>query len=123
MSAIALAPNRSAPGPRHGTNPERGVLRLVRSTRSPLRPNSSLAHLIETWDRVLDATEQALNAAEMTKVLPGPELSSRRQRLSEERRWLVRLKELGPCELGDTSVWPGDTFGISTLSPGQVVLS
>jgi hypothetical protein len=26
-------------------------------------------------------------------------------------------------EFGDTSVWPGDTFGISTLSPGQVVVS
>jgi hypothetical protein len=26
-------------------------------------------------------------------------------------------------EFGDTSVWPGDTFGISTLSPGHVVLS
>jgi hypothetical protein len=26
-------------------------------------------------------------------------------------------------EFGDTSVWPGDTFGISTLSPGNVVLS
>jgi hypothetical protein len=99
MSAIAVAPNRSAPGPRvHGTNRERGVLRLVRSTRSPLRPNSSLAHLIETWDRVFDATEQALNAAEGTKVLPGPELLWRRQRLGEERRWLVRLKELGPYD-------------------------
>jgi hypothetical protein len=99
MSAIALAPDQSAPGPRaDGTNPERGVLRLVRSTRSPLRPNSSLAHLIETWDRVFDATEQALNAAEGTKVLPGPELLWRRQRLGEERRWLVRLKELGPYD-------------------------
>jgi len=26
-------------------------------------------------------------------------------------------------EFGDTAVWPGDTFGISTLSPGRVVLS
>jgi hypothetical protein len=26
-------------------------------------------------------------------------------------------------EFGDPSVWPGDTFGISTLSPSQVVLS
>jgi len=26
-------------------------------------------------------------------------------------------------EFGDTSVWPGDTFGISTLSPGHLVLS
>jgi hypothetical protein len=26
-------------------------------------------------------------------------------------------------DFGDTAVWPGDTFGISTLSPGHVVLS
>jgi hypothetical protein len=26
-------------------------------------------------------------------------------------------------QFGDTSVWPGDTFGISTLAPGSVVLS
>jgi hypothetical protein len=26
-------------------------------------------------------------------------------------------------EFGDPSVWPGDTFGISTLSPGHLVLS
>ena len=26
-------------------------------------------------------------------------------------------------QFGDPSVWPGDTFGISTLAPGQVVLS
>ena len=26
-------------------------------------------------------------------------------------------------EFGDTSVWPGDTFGISTLSPTDLVLS
>jgi hypothetical protein len=27
------------------------------------------------------------------------------------------------AEFGDTSVWPGDTFGISTLSPNRVLLS
>ena len=26
-------------------------------------------------------------------------------------------------EFGDSSIWPGDTFGISTLSPNRVVLS
>jgi len=38
------------------------------------------------------------------------------------RGWLsppVRIS----AQLGDPSVWPGDTFGISTLAPGQVVLS
>ena len=36
--------------------------------------------------------------------------------------WLTPPVQVSP-ELGDTSVWPGDTFGISTLSPGHVVLS
>ena len=38
------------------------------------------------------------------------------------RGWLSGPVQVSP-EFGDTSVWPGDTFGISTLSPGHVVLS
>jgi hypothetical protein len=41
---------------------------------------------------------------------------------SIQRGWLGPSVQVSP-EFGDTSVWPGDTFGISTLSPGQVVLS
>ena len=26
-------------------------------------------------------------------------------------------------EFGDPDIWPGDTFGLSTLSPGNIVLS
>src|SRR5437870_9176942 len=36
--------------------------------------------------------------------------------------WQSAPARISP-EFGDTSVWPGDTFGISTLSPGNVVLS
>jgi hypothetical protein len=36
--------------------------------------------------------------------------------------WLSAPLRVSP-EFGDTSIWPGDTFGISTLSPGNVVLS
>jgi hypothetical protein len=36
--------------------------------------------------------------------------------------WLSPPVQVSP-DFGDTSVWPGDTFGISTLSPGRVVLS
>ena len=36
--------------------------------------------------------------------------------------WLSLPFQVSP-ELGDTSVWPGDTFGLSTLSPGHLVLS
>ena len=38
------------------------------------------------------------------------------------RGWLSDAVRVSP-EFGDTSVWPGDTFGISTLSPGHLVLS
>ena len=36
--------------------------------------------------------------------------------------WLSAPVQVSP-EFGDVNVWPGDTFGISTLSPGHVVLS
>jgi hypothetical protein len=36
--------------------------------------------------------------------------------------WLSDPVRVSP-DFGDTAVWPGDTFGISTLSPGHVVLS
>jgi hypothetical protein len=38
------------------------------------------------------------------------------------RGWLSAPFQVSP-EFGDTSVWPGDTFGLSTLSPGHLVLS
>jgi hypothetical protein len=41
---------------------------------------------------------------------------------STTRGWLGAPVRVSP-EFGDTSVWPGDTFGISTLAPGHVVLS
>jgi hypothetical protein len=41
---------------------------------------------------------------------------------STTRGWLSDPVQVSP-EFGDTSVWPGDTFGISTLSPGQIVVS
>jgi hypothetical protein len=41
---------------------------------------------------------------------------------SVTRGWLSAPVRISP-EFGDTSVWPGDTFGVSTLSPGHVVVS
>ena len=41
---------------------------------------------------------------------------------SVTRGWLSAPAQVS-TDFGDTSVWPGDTFGISTLSAGQVVLS
>jgi hypothetical protein len=41
---------------------------------------------------------------------------------SVTRGWLSAPVQVS-SQFGDPSVWPGDTFGISTLSPSQVVLS
>jgi hypothetical protein len=41
---------------------------------------------------------------------------------SVTRGWLSDAVQVS-SDFGDTSRWPGDTFGISTLSPGNVVLS
>jgi len=38
------------------------------------------------------------------------------------RGWLSDPLQVSP-DFGDTSVWPGDTFGLSTLSAGHVVMS
>jgi hypothetical protein len=38
------------------------------------------------------------------------------------RGWLTDPVQISQ-EFGDTSIWPGDTFGISMLAPGKVVLS
>jgi hypothetical protein len=38
------------------------------------------------------------------------------------RGWLAGPVQISP-DFGDTAVWPGDTFGISSLSPGNIVLS
>jgi len=41
---------------------------------------------------------------------------------SVRRGWLSAPFQVSP-QFGDSSVWPGDTFGISTLASGQVALS
>ncbi len=41
---------------------------------------------------------------------------------SVTKGWLSEPAQISN-QFGDTSVWPGDTFGISSPSPGQVVLS
>jgi hypothetical protein len=38
------------------------------------------------------------------------------------RGWLSDPLQVS-TEFGDTSVWPGDTFGMSTVSPDDLVLS
>src|SRR6266567_4227671 len=38
------------------------------------------------------------------------------------RGWLSAPVRISNA-FGDSSVWPGDTFGISTLTPGRIVLS
>lgn len=41
---------------------------------------------------------------------------------SIQHGWLSAPERISP-DFGDTSVWPGDTFGLSTLSAGRAVLS
>jgi hypothetical protein len=99
MSAVTVAPLLSTPRRRlDGTDRNRRVLRLVQSTPRPPPEGGPYAHLLVAWDRALETAGRALNAAEGTKVYAGSELLRRRRRLSEERGWLVRLRELGPSD-------------------------
>src|SRR5205809_1200993 len=100
MSALAVAPLRSAStdSGTSGMDRERRRLRLVQSTPR-IRPRSDpRTHLLETWDRALEATGRALDAAERTKVYASSELAQRRRHLSEERSWVLRLRDLGPYD-------------------------
>lgn len=100
MSALAVAPlpSASADSGSFGMDRERRRLRLVFSTPRTLPGSDQRTHLLETWDRALEATGRALDAAERTKVYSSSELAQRRWRLSAERRWLLRLRDLGPYD-------------------------
>src|SRR5438093_13370540 len=104
MSALAVAPLRSAStdSGTSGMDRERRRLRVVRSTPWTLSGSGPWAHVLETWDRALQATDRSLEAAARMKVYASSELAVRRQRLNEERRWLLRLKELGPYDPSPT---------------------
>jgi hypothetical protein len=98
VSALAHEPlDLAAPleGPTRA-HPER--LRLVPTLRPYLVGPALPQELFDTWDRALTAADGALVAAESMKVLAHDELRRRRQRLHEERRWL--MLEGGPESYG-----------------------
>jgi hypothetical protein len=88
VSALAHEPRDFAAPLEGPTRARREWLRLV----PPLRPHIVGAlpqELLDTWDRALTAADGALVAAVSMKVFAPDELRRRRQRLHEERRWLL----------------------------------
>jgi BNR/Asp-box repeat protein len=88
-----------------------------------------------TWSPAIQATPDALNVPHVMEVAGGPAGSAYLSIFSgaDPRGYAEYLRTFSikhgfgtplqvSKEFGDTSVWPGDTFGISTL-PGRVVLS
>ncbi|HEY8776532.1 MAG TPA: hypothetical protein VIM33_08665 [Gaiellaceae bacterium] len=97
MSAPASAPlELAAPErpPPNGACRERRHLRLLSPTREPIAGRLPV-HILDLWAGALNANGSALDAVEDMKVYADEELHRRRQRLSVERRWLARLREVG----------------------------
>jgi hypothetical protein len=98
VSALAYEPLDFA-APLEGSTPARRErLRLVPTQRPHLVGGALAQELLDTWDRALTAADGALVAAESMKVFAPDELRRRRQRLHEERRWL--MLEGGPESYG-----------------------
>ena len=89
------------------------------------------------WSKAIQVPDDQLNVPHITQVAGGASgiayvgwlTSSTPQGYSQYLRafsiktgWLSD-QFLVSNQFGDTSVWPGDTFGISALAPGHVVLS
>jgi hypothetical protein len=90
-----------------------------------------------SWSHPIRVWADATNAANIVEVAGGPPgvayvawFADRRPRgyavylrpFSIAHRWLAPARRISR-QFGLTRVWPGDTFGISTLSPTDVVLS
>ena len=91
-----------------------------------------------TWSAPIQGPADRLNFPHIMEVAGGPSgvayvswLSDANplgytqylQAFSVTKGWLSTNPAQVSSQYGDPSVWPGDTTGISTLSPGQVVLS
>ena len=89
------------------------------------------------WSNPVQAPPDVVNAPHIIQVTGGPAgiayagwLTSSDPRgytlflrtFSIKRGWLSAPVQV-PVEFGDTSVWPGDTFGITTVAPGLVGLA
>jgi hypothetical protein len=89
VSALAHEPLDFAAPLEGSTRARRERLRLVPTLRPHLVEQFLPQELLDTWDRALTAADGALVAAESMKVFAPDELRRRRQRLHEERRWLM----------------------------------
>ena len=89
MSALAHEPLDFSAPLEGSTRARRERLRLVPTLRPRIVERSLPQELLYTWDRALTAAGVALVAAESMKVFAPGELRRRRQRLHEERRWLM----------------------------------
>jgi hypothetical protein len=100
MPALATAPLESAlPVCRpNEAKPDRRDLRLLPSSRAATSENPPSAWILESWERALAASECALDAVVGENICPKSELVARLRRLGNERRWLARLKEIGPYD-------------------------
>lgn len=90
-----------------------------------------------TWSPAIQATPDSLNVPHVMEVVGGPPGTAYVGYLtdSDPRGYATYLRTFSiangwlspPFQVsqlfGDPSVWPGDTFGIATLGPGNVVLS
>jgi hypothetical protein len=117
-----------------------GNLYAVWDTQGPSNDIGWLSYSTDhgqTWSAPVQVPPDQLNVPHVMEVAGGPKgiayvsfFSSADPRGYAEylrtyavgRGWLSAPLQVSP-DFGDTSVWPGDTFGISTLSPTQVVLS
>jgi len=91
----------------------------------------------KTWSPAIQATPDSVNAPHIMEVAGGgPGIAYvGSQTSSDPRGYATFLRAFSTTRgwlsdpfmvsnaFGDTSVWPGDTFGISTLSPTSVVMS
>jgi hypothetical protein len=91
----------------------------------------------KTWSPAIQATPDTVNAPHIMEVVGGPpgiayvgtqtDSDSRGyatylRAFSTTKGWLSEPHQVSSL-FGDRSVWPGDTFGLSTLSPTSVVMS
>jgi len=91
----------------------------------------------KTWSSAIQATPDSVNAPHIMEVVGGPTgiayvgtqtsadprgYATYLRTFSTIKGWLSGPFQVSPA-FGDSSVWPGDTFGISTLGPTSLVLS
>ncbi len=99
MASALPEPRRRAPTRDARRLPGVPHLRVVPPWRAPRESQRGLpADLLEAWERALDVAQSALNSAAALRVYDRPGLDRCRRRLSEEREWLVRLRERSAIE-------------------------